>query len=341
MTSHCPPPIQLAVDLGHLNTLGLPAIAEHFAVLDHPDDLMALQAAGHFAHGAVHVLGGGSNLWLPATVPGLTLAVRLSGKRLAHEDADAWYIAAAAGENWADFVAWTLSQGLPGLENLSLIPGTVGAAPIQNIGAYGVELKDVFHELTAFHLATGAWRRFALDDCGFGYRDSIFKHAQGSGWLITEVTFRLPKAWTPKLDYGDLRSRLGDTSPSPQAVAAAVIATRQSKLPDPAQLGNAGSFFHNPVIPAAQAAALKARFPALVAYPQADGQVKLAAGWLIEHAGWKGKRLGPVGMYEKQALVLVNHGGGTAADVARVVDAVQRDVDALFGVRLNPEPIRW
>jgi UDP-N-acetylmuramate dehydrogenase len=288
----------------------------------------------------LRILGGGSNLVPGERVDGTVIQVALKGRALLGEDSDAWYVTAAAGENWHDFVQWTLAQGWPGLENLSLIPGTVGAAPIQNIGAYGVELKDRFHALTALSLHDGHACVFTPEQCAFGYRDSVFKQAEAGKWLIAEVLFRLPKRWQPVLDYGDLRARLGGDI-TPQAVAEAVIATRRSKLPDPAQIGNAGSFFHNPVVTADVADLLKAAHPMLPCYPQADGRVKLAAGWLIEQCGWKGKALGPVGMFAQQALVLVNHGGACAADVHALMQAVQNEVQTRFGVKLMPEPVWW
>ncbi|MDN3576750.1 UDP-N-acetylmuramate dehydrogenase [Chitinimonas viridis] len=327
-----------AADLQPLHTLGLLARAERLSRLTEAAQLAPLLAG---AVAPVRVLGGGSNLVPGTTVDGTVIKVELQGRQLLGEDETAWYVAAAAGENWHDFVQWTLAQGWPGLENLSLIPGTVGAAPIQNIGAYGVELKDHFHALTALSLADGATTVFTPEQCAFGYRDSVFKQAEAGRWLIADVLFKLPKQWQPRLDYGDLRSRLAGEAITPQAVAAAVMAARQSKLPDQAVIGNAGSFFHNPIVPAAQADALRAAYPGLPVYPHAEGRAKLAAGWLIEQAGWKGRQLGAVGMYEKQALVLVNHGGATADDVRRLMQQVQADVAERFGVQLQPEPVWW
>ncbi|MBV1774821.1 UDP-N-acetylmuramate dehydrogenase [Burkholderiaceae bacterium DAT-1] len=327
------------VDLQAHNTLALPARAEHFAVLDELSLLDEIRA--QFSAEQIHVLGGGSNLWLPERVRGLVLQVALKGKTLTREDADHRYITASAGENWHDLVLWTLAQGWGGLENLSLIPGTVGAAPVQNVGAYGVEIADRFHSLTAVNLDDGQLHIFTADMCQFAYRHSIFKRPDAGRWLITAVTFRLPRVWTPVLGYGDLAARLASGIPTPVEVADAVMAIRRSKLPDPAVIPNAGSFFHNPVVEQEVAAALKSRYPALPVYPQADGRVKLAAGWLIEQCGWKGRTLGHAGMFDKQALVLVNHGGAVSADIAAVCAAVRADVLTRFGVSLNPEPIRW
>ena len=332
---------QSNVDLSSFNTLALPGRATHYQKITTVEQLTAstLLKEKRF------ILGGGSNLVLTGDFNGLVLHMAIPGKRLLKEDSDAFYIEAGAGENWHDFVQWTLQQGWPGLENLSLIPGTVGAAPIQNIGAYGLEVGECFHSLTAWDFEKQTFLTVDRSTCEFGYRDSVFKQ---EGWhlsgrmAITSVVFRLPKAWTPNMRYADVTQELAAreiASPSPQDIANAIIAVRQRKLPDPALIPNAGSFFHNPVVEAALADSLAADYPTLPRYPQPDGRVKLAAGWLIEQAGWKGKNLGPVGMYEKQALVLVNRGRATGADVRRTMAAVQADVKAKFAVDLTPEPI--
>lgn len=337
--------VEREADLSRRNTLALPAHAALYARIASSQQLAAL--AEHYAPGdrRCFVLGGGSNLVLTGDVDGLVLHMAIAGRELAGEDADAWYVRSGAGENWHDFVQWTLAQGWPGLENLALIPGTVGAAPIQNIGAYGLEVSERFHALTAFDMATGASKRFDRAACRFGYRDSVFKQ---DGWhldgrfVITEVTFRLPKRWQPITGYADIARELADrgvSAPDARQIADAVIAVRERKLPDPVRIPNTGSFFHNPVVGTDIAQRLVAAHPGLPRYPQADGRVKLAAGWLIEQAGWKGRDLGPVGMYEKQALVLVNRGGATGADVVELMRAVQRDVREKFGVELTPEPV--
>ncbi len=329
------------VDLAARNTLALAGRAARYASIDEAAQLTApeLRETPRF------VLGGGSNLVLNGDFEGLVVHMTIPGKRLLTEDADAWYVAAGAGENWHDFVQWTLVQGWPGLENLSLIPGTVGAAPIQNIGAYGLEIAERFHSLTAWDFEKQAFFTVDRDACRFAYRDSMFKQ---EGWhlngrvAITAVVFRLPKYWQPNMRYADVAQELAAqniAAPTPQDVADAISAVRHRKLPDPATTPNAGSFFHNPVVDAARAAALAASHPGLPRYLQPDGRVKLAAGWLIEQAGWKGKNLGPVGMYEKQALVLVNCGGATGADVRRTMAAVQAAVREKFAVDLTPEPI--
>ncbi len=335
--------IQADVDLTSFNSLGLPARAHWFTRLYSSGQLLALRGNPDLNNLPWRVLGGGSNLWLSGDIDVLVIKVEISGRRKVNEDADAVYVAAGAGEDWDGFVQWTLAQGWGGLENLALIPGTVGAAPVQNIGAYGVEVKDCLHALTAVHLQSGERRVFSNADCHFAYRDSIFKHAEAGQWLIAEVVFRLPKAHVPSVGYGEISKELAalGLAATPQTVAQAVCNVRRRKLPDPAPLGNAGSFFHNPLVDAVTRNRLLLDNPALVSYAQPDGCYKLAAGWLIEQTGWKGKSLGPVGMYEKQALVLVNHGGATGADVARLAQAVQADVAARFGVELVAEPVRW
>ena len=332
-------------DLAPLNTLALPARARLLAIIRAADDARALAGDTGLRSERRFILGGGSNLVLGGDFDGLILQSAIRGRRLVADEADAWLVQAGAGEPWHDFVQWTLAQGWPGLESLSLIPGTVGAAPIQNIGAYGLEVAERFHSLTAIDIADGTTKTFDATACRFGYRDSVFKQ---EGWhrdgrlLITDVTFRLPKRWQPVTRYADVANDLATRKidqPTPRDIADAVIAIRQRKLPDPATVPNAGSFFHNPVVDAATAASLKAAYPNLPQYPQADGRVKLAAGWLIEQAGWKGKNLGPAGMYERQALVLVNRGGATGRDVRALSAAVKADVLTRFGVALTPEPI--
>ena len=337
--------VEREANLVKRNTLALPAHAALYARITAAEQLVAL--AAFYAPGDCRffVLGGGSNLVLSGDFDGLVLDMAIAGRSLVGEDSEAWYVRAGAGENWHDFVQWTLAQGWPGLENLSLIPGTVGAAPIQNIGAYGLEAGDRFHALTAFDMQTGESVRFDADACRFGYRDSVFKqegwHLDGR-YVITDVTFRLPKKWQPLTGYADVAAELssqGITVPTAIQIANAIVAIRQRKLPDPALVPNTGSFFHNPVVDAATAERLLVAHPNLPHYPQADACVKLAAGWLIDQAGWKGKDIGPVGMYEKQALVLVNRGGATGADVTALMQAVQRDVQEKFGVPLTPEPV--
>lgn len=323
------------------NTFGFEARARWFCRIESPDQFVAALRDARVAGLPRLVLGGGSNIVLTRDFDGLVLLVALAGKRLLREDDDAWYVQAAAGETWHTFVAWTLANGFAGLENLALIPGTVGAAPIQNIGAYGLEMAERFHSLRAVELATGETIEFDAAQCRFGYRDSFFKRAGRDRFAIASVTFRLPKAWTPRADYADvaraLEAKGGDASP--QAIFDAVVAVRRAKLPDPALLGNAGSFFKNPVVDAATFEALRAREPQLVFYPQADARVKLAAGWLIDRCGWKGRAMGAAAVHERQALVLVNRGGATGEQVLALAQAIQDDVRERFGVQLEPEPV--
>ena len=337
--------VERDADLARRNTLALQAHATLYARITAPAQLTTLVKSGLPSDLRRFVLGGGSNLVLSGDFEGLVLHMAIPGRELVGEDADAWYVRAGAGGDWHDFVGWTLAQGWAGLENLSLIPGTVGAAPIQNIGAYGLEIAERFHSLTAYDMQSGESVCLDRAACRFGYRDSVFKQ---EGWhldgrfVITDVTFRLPKRWQPITRYGDIAAELVAqkvSTPTAAQIADAVVAVRQRKLPDPAQIPNTGSFFHNPLVDAATADRLLVAHPGMPHYPQVDGRVKLAAGWLIEQAGWKGRDLGPVGMYEKQALVLVNRGGATGRDVLALMHAVQRDVGAKFGVELKPEPV--
>ena len=330
------------VPLHHLNTFGLPARAAWVAAITTPAQLAAWVAMPEWRYLERFVLGGGSNLILTGDFDGLVLHVRISGRQLIADEENAWIVRAGAGENWHDFVCWTLEQGWPGLENLALIPGTVGAAPVQNIGAYGLEMAERFQALEAVDLTTGERITFDRRACRFGYRDSVFKQEAGGRYLITAVTFRLPKPWQPLTRYADVASVLEAkriAHPTARDIADAVIAIRSRKLPDPTRIGNVGSFFKNPIVDGAVFLRLAAGFPELPHYQQADGRVKLAAGWLIERCGWKGKQLGPVGVYEQQALVLVNGGGARGEDVLRLANAIQQSVQAMFGVTLEPEPV--
>jgi len=345
-TAHTAPPanalqVQQRASLREFNSFGLPAVAATLVRLATEADVRRVVDHPDYGVAPKFVLGGGSNVVLTRDVPGVVLKVEIMGRRLLRTEREGWIVEAGAGENWHDFVAWTLQQGWPGLENLSLIPGTVGAAPIQNIGAYGVELAERFEGLDAVDLRTAERKTFGLADCAFGYRDSIFKRLPGR-WLVTAVRFRLPRPWQPRLGYGELARELeagGVSSPTPLDVSDAVIAIRRRKLPDPAVIGNVGSFFKNPVVDGAHCARLLASHPAMPHYPQPGGDEKLAAGWLIEQAGWKGRDLGPVGSFERQALVLVNRGAATGADLVRIAQAIMADVEARFGVCLEPEPV--
>lgn len=323
------------------NTFGVAATARWFAEAhDECEVREALSAAA--ARGAELLpLGGGSNLLLTGDLDAFVLRLASRGRRLLGEQDGQVLVEAEAGEPWHPFVLWTLEQGLCGLENLSLIPGTVGAAPMQNIGAYGVELKDVLHSLLALDRQSGQLCEFSAAECGFAYRDSRFKREAGR-WLILRVRFALSRRAALQLDYGPLRQRLqalGIEQPSVQDVSRVVCAIRAEKLPDPQVLGNAGSFFKNPLVSAAKAEALRAQWPELVSYPAAEGQVKLAAGWLIEQAGWKGYRRGDAGVHVQQALVLVNYGKATGRELLQLAQRIQADIYARFGVELEIEPL--
>ncbi|MBV7539042.1 UDP-N-acetylmuramate dehydrogenase [Duganella sp. sic0402] len=334
-----PIPVLHQFSLQALNTFGIAATARTYLRVTKKEQLLGVYADGNWATLPKLVLGGGSNVLLTGDFDGLVLHIGLEGKELVGANEQHQFVRAAAGENWHAFVQWTVDQGLGGLENLSLIPGTVGAAPIQNIGAYGLEIKDVFHSVTVFDPATGETRVMDGAACRFAYRDSVFKH-EGRDLIILDVTFALPKLWQPNLRYAELAAEPGmPAKPTPRQVADAVIAIRRRKLPDPAVIGNAGSFFKNPLVSGAQCAALLERFPNLVHHAQPDGSEKLAAGWLIDQCGWKGKSLGAAGVYPKQALVLVNNGGATGADVVALAKAIQADVQARYGVLLEPEPV--
>ena len=332
--------VEADVSLQPFNTFGVATRARYLAhAHDDAEVGEALQAAKRLQLPLL-VIGGGSNLLLTGDVEALVLRMASRGLRIVSSQGDAVLVEAEAGEPWHPFVQWTLEQGLQGLENLSLIPGTVGAAPMQNVGAYGVEIKDVFAGLTALDRHTGELREFTLDECEFAYRDSRFKREAGR-WLILRVRFALARAGALRLDYGPLRQRLaeqGVSEPTASDVSRAICSIRSEKLPDPAVLGNAGSFFKNPLVSADLAARLRAEHADLVAYPQADGQVKLAAGWLIEKAGWKGFRDGDAGVHRQQALVLVNYGGATGAQLLALARRIQADIQARFGVSLEIEP---
>lgn len=340
MISHLP--VQTDFSLQSHNTFGIEVHARAYLPITSIDALHALRDNRALSDLPRLVLGGGSNVLFTGDFPGLVLHMCTRGIEIVDDDQDATYVRAAAGENWHQFVRWTLRQGLGGLENLSLIPGSVGAAPIQNIGAYGVEVKDCFHALTAFDFDTG--EIFVLDKqtCEFGYRDSVFKHRLRERVAILDVTFALPKHWVPNIRYADVAHELSYRAidmPSAQDISDAVIAIRTRKLPDPAEIGNAGSFFKNPVVSSSLREKLFERYPQLVSYAQPDGNFKLAAGWLIDQCGWKGKRVGAAGVYHNQALVLVNHGGAQGQEIVKLACAIQNDVEARFGVRLEPEPV--
>jgi|688.fasta_scaffold07988_10 UDP-N-acetylmuramate dehydrogenase len=332
-----------SAELSAQNTLGLACRAQSLIMLHHTAQLPGLtKLTRQFPQ--VFVLGGGSNVVLPPELSALVLKVEFKGIALAEALTDCWLVDVAAGEDWHGWVQHAIQRGWLGLENLALIPGTVGAAPVQNIGAYGVELQDRIESVTAWNIPQGVLKTLTRAECEFAYRDSIFKRAAQGTWLIVSVRFRLPKVWHPVLQYPDLQKHFrigaGDTAmPTAQQVFDAVCAIRRAKLPDPSVLGNAGSFFKNPVVTAARHAALKLTEQTLVSYPQPDGSYKLAAGWLIDQCGWKGRRVGAVGMHARQALVLVNYGGAHAHEVLALARAVRSSVQERFGVELEMEPV--
>ena len=340
--------VEKNVPLQAFNTFHIVAKAHALARIASQDDVLSLMAQADWDATGRFVLGGGSNIVLTGDVKPVVLKVEVMGRKLVHETPKAYVVEAGAGENWHDFVCWTLAQGYPGLENMALIPGTVGAAPVQNVGAYGVELQDRFESLDAVDLQTGKLFTLNATQCAFGYRDSVFKHGgpQSLGLkdraLILRVRFSLPKAWKPVLGYADIEKKMAEhacTQPTAQQVFDWVCEVRRAKLPDPAVLGNAGSFFKNPTVSPEQCQDIIARDPKVVHYRLADGSVKLAAGWLIDSCGWRGKSVGQAGVYEKQALVLVNRGGATGGEVMTLAKAIQTSVYERFGILLEPEPV--
>lgn len=324
-----------------LNTFGVEARARLLVTLDDPSALA--QALAVLAeHDRRLVLGGGSNLLLTRDFDGAVLLVRTLGRRILEDDGTQALVEAEAGEPWDALVQWTLAQGLFGLENLALIPGTVGASPIQNIGAYGLEMRERFAGLTAVAITNGQPHDFTPEACGFGYRDSVFRHEEAGRWLITRVRFRLSRLPDLRTGYADLRDALAAEArgahPTPMQVAEAVRAIRRRKLPDPARLGNAGSFFRNPTVDAGLAQALTRAHPAMPQWP-AGAEVRLSAAWMIDQCGWKGYREGNAGVHAAQALVLVNHGRATGAEILALAERIRASVAQRFGITLDPEPL--
>jgi len=359
--------VEKNVSLQSFNTFGIVAKALSLVRITSELDMAAVLADPVLKPAPKFVLGGGSNIVLTGDVKSLVLKVCIMGMRLHSETAKAWIVEAGAGENWHDLVTWTLAKGYPGLENLALIPGSVGASPVQNIGAYGVELQDRFESLDAVDLTTGQTFTLNAAQCAFGYRDSVFKHkstATGAGnpsitgftgfggfgladkALITRVRFALPKAWRAVLGYADIDKKMlqtGITQPSALQMYEWICDIRKAKLPDPKVIGNAGSFFKNPTVSPEQCIDIIQREPKIVYYKLDDGAVKLAAGWLIDACGWKGKHIGNAGVYERQALVLVNRGGKadpvTGGEVMTLAKAIQTSVYERFGIMLEHEPV--
>ncbi len=329
--------IQEYFSLTNLNTFQITAQARYFARFANPEELEELL---QFRRARRHmILGGGSNILFTKNYSGMVMKNEVRGIDIVKEDDRHAYLRAGAGENWHQFVLFCIARGFAGVENLSLIPGNVGASPMQNIGAYGVEIRDVFHDLEAFHLQEKKLITLTHGDCAFGYRDSIFKNRYRGMFAITHVTFRLNKYPSFHTDYGAIRQELErmNTGLSIRAISDAVIRIRSSKLPDPKEIGNAGSFFKNPTVAAPQYESLQAHYPDIPGYPQQGGGVKLAAAWLIEQCGWKGYRRGDAGCHARQALVLVNHGHATGTEIYRLSEKIRQSVLKKFDIALERE----
>ncbi len=322
------------------NTFGLEATAQYFVEVTTVEELQEVLQQADLKALPRFILGGGSNILLTKDFDGLVIKNSLSGIELLKEDDKHVWLKVGSGEVWHELVLHTINQGWGGMENLSLIPGQVGAAPMQNIGAYGVELEATFESLEAVDMQTSEIRTFAKDECHFGYRESVFKTSLKGQYCIVSVTFRLNKQPGLNISYGDIKRILDDMQvwePTVKDVSAAVIKIRQSKLPDPKLLGNSGSFFKNPEIPKEQFDALRQYFPLIPSYPTPSGLVKVPAGWLIEQAGWKGKRVGNTGSHAQQALVLVNYGGATGQEIYQLALEIQASVKEKFGITILPE----
>jgi len=329
-----------AISLKPMNTFGMDVHAARFAVFSNENELQQQLESLHGNTDSILILGGGSNILFTRDYPGVVLKDEIGGISIVDDSGDEVLVQVGAGVVWHHLVEWAITQGLGGIENLSLIPGTTGAAPIQNIGAYGVELKDVFHALDCISKTDGRKHTFNLEQCAFGYRDSVFKRALKGQMVITSVTLRLSRKPEIKVSYGAITQelqRMGVEAPGIADVSKAVCNIRRSKLPDPSVLGNAGSFFKNPEVSASIHDALKIEFPNIVSYPFGAGTFKLAAGWLIEQCGWRGKVVGRTGSHKDQALVLVNYGGATGEEVVHLSDEIRASVRLKFGVEIEPE----
>ena len=322
------------------NTFGLDVLANYLIEIESTDDLDEVYHSNEFRPLPKLILGGGSNVLFTGNQRKAVLRIKIQGISIVKESNHHVWVKAGAGELWHQFVMWCIERGLAGVENLSLIPGTIGAAPMQNIGAYGVEQMEVFEELEAYEIKTGHLIKFKRDDCQFGYRHSIFKTDLKDKYIITSVTYKLSKRPVFNIKYGAIKETLdemGVASLSIQAISQAVVHIRQSKLPDPAIIGNAGSFFKNPIIERPHYEALKAAYDDMPSYPVSDDWVKIPAAWLIEQSGWKGKKYGRVGVHDKQPLVLVNYGDGAGKDILVLAEKIQSSIQSKFGVELHRE----
>lgn len=331
--------VQENVSLKRLNSFGIDASARYFVEVADQEEVAAFVSEKHFADQPLLILGGGSNLLLRHNFEGVVLKVGFSGIELLLEDNDHYYLEVGAGENWHGLVMHCVANGYAGIENLSLIPGNVGAAPMQNIGAYGVELQDVFEKLEATEIRSGEYREFSIDECQFRYRDSVFKNELQGKYVITSVTLRLSKSAQLNTSYGAIEEELeamniGEVDIN--SISQAVINIRNSKLPDPDVLGNAGSFFKNPIISEEEFLQLRSEYSDVVSYP-ADTGVKIAAGWLIDQCGWKGKRIGNAGVHENHALVLANYGNATGDEIYKLSEEILNSVRTKFKITLERE----
>lgn len=332
--------IQQNISLKEFNTFGIEVYAKEFVVIHSVEELQVLCSNFNLSERNVLVLGGGSNMLLTRDVDGMVIKIDIKGIEVVEENKDSVWVKAGAGEVWHHLVMWSIDKGFGGLENLSLIPGCVGASPMQNIGAYGVEIKNTFVSLEAMEIATGDIKIFTHEECKFGYRESIFKQEAKGKYIIVSVTYKLNKHPELNTTYGAIQQVLQQqniTQPTIKEVSDAVIQIRSSKLPDPKVIGNAGSFFKNPEIADEQFAALKQTFPDIVGYPASSGHTKVAAGWLIEQCGWKGKRVGHTGSHKDQALVLVNYGEAKGSEIWNLAMDIQRSVQEKFGITITPE----
>ena len=332
--------ISANISLKPYNTFGIDAEAKFFTSIQSIQNIQELLQSNEYKTNDRLILGGGSNLLLTKNVDALVIKNDLKGIEIVKETTDSVFVKCAAGEVWHEFVMWSIQQNFGGLENLSLIPGCTGASPMQNIGAYGVEIKDTFYELEAIHTQTGEQKKFSKSECEFGYRESVFKRKFKNQFIITSVTFQLSKSPTFHIEYGAIKQELDAMKVSDlslKAISQAVINIRSSKLPNPTEIGNAGSFFKNPEVAASVYERLKNEFPNLVAYPLDNSNYKLAAGWLIEQSGLKGYRVGDAGVHKLQALVLVNYGTATGNEIYNLSTHVLQTVKAKFGVDLERE----
>lgn len=338
--------IQQNKSLASYNTFGIAVSANYFAEIKTAGEFRELMKTEIYQHNKKLILGGGSNILFTGSFSGLAIKNSIRGIEIISETEREVIVKAAAGEEWHQLVLWCIQRNYAGIENLSLIPGLVGAAPMQNIGAYGVEIKDVFYELEALDMETGELVKFSLTDCAFGYRESVFKNKARNKYLITSVSFRLTKinsakaVYRFKTDYGDIKNTLSDMQvyqPTIKAVSDAVIKIRSSKLPDPKVLGNAGSFFKNPSVSEEKFQQLVAKYPVMPSYLQKDNTYKIPAGWLIEQCGWKGKAVGNTGSHKAQALVLVNYGGASGDEIWNLAMQIQQSVKQKFDVEMVPE----